>query len=143
MNYKFLLAAVCVLLLVFFILRSSPERSLTSSIKVSERPDSTLVEIDRTPSRIQFRGKLRPRAQVLTLDTVINSDTVCVYIEPDSSIEIRLLPAPRIVQEWVKFTRRDSMIYQTTTEFIKRPWYESPLLVVVGAVLGFLIAMLL
>jgi hypothetical protein len=102
-----------------------------------------LVEIDRTPSKLHLRGKLRPRAQALGLDTIIDRDTVCVYVEPDSSIEIRLLPAPRIVQEWVKFIRRDSVIYQTATEFIHRPWYESPLLVVVGAVLGLLVAMLL
>jgi hypothetical protein len=143
MNYKYLLAAGCVLLLVFFFLRPDPERSLTSSIKVSERPDSTLVSIDRTPTKLHLGGKLRPRATALALDTIIDSDTVCVYIAPDSTIEIRLLPAPRIVQEWVKFIRRDSILYQTPTEFIERPWYESPMLVVVGAVLGFLVAMLL
>jgi hypothetical protein len=143
MNYKYLLAAACVLLLVFFFLRPDPERSLTSSIKVSERPDSTSVTIDRTPKKLHLRGKLRPRAQALTLDTIIDRDTVCVYIAPDSTIEIRLLPAPKIVQEWVKYVRRDSVIYQTATQFIDRPWYESPLLVVVGAVLGFLVAMLL
>ncbi len=143
---KMILLAVCVLLLMLYLLcDASPSTRSSFSRQVIKRPDSALITIDKTSPRVCVNSKLTPRGDRLTLDTVINHDTLHVSVSPDSTIQIRLLPAPRVVQEWVKYTRRDSVIYQLEVErvFIERAWYESPLLVIAGAVLGFLIAMVL
>lgn len=143
---KTILAAVCVFLLLLYLFSNScPDIRSSVSREIIERPDSALVTIDKTPQGVRVNSRLIPRNNDLALDTVIGGDTLHVSISPDSTIQISLLPAPRIVQEWVRYTRRDSTIYHVGVErvYIERPWYESPLLVIAGAVLGFLLSFLL
>lgn len=140
---KSILAGVCVSLLLLYLLSnlsSSYEPSITR--EVIERPDSALVRIDRSSPSVRVNSRLVPRDSLLTLDTIVNDDALHVSVAPDSTIQIRLLPAPRLVQEWVRFMRRDSIIRVSVCKFVSRPWYESPLLVIAGAILGFLIAIL-
>jgi hypothetical protein len=133
-----------VFLLCYFLFRPDPKPEIEITRSVIERPDSSLVTIDRRSPNIHIKSKLQPSGRQLVLDTIVNHDTLRVALSQDTTLEIRLLPAPRLVQEWVRYMRHDSIIYQREIErvYIARAWYESPLLVAIGAVLGFLVALL-
>ena len=117
------------------------QRTVERSVRVRE--DSARITIDRTSPKLAVRGRLRPRGKSLALDTIIAQDTLHVCVNTDSTIGIRLLPAPRITQEWVKYLRMDSII--KTREVIERaePWYRSPLLILAGAILGLVLGWVL
>jgi hypothetical protein len=146
MTYRYVLIAACVFVIVLYLLYDPRPGSRSSITRTAiERPDSALITIDKRSPEVRVNSKLTPRNGALTLDTILSGDTLQVSVTPDSTIQIRLLPAPRIMQGWVKFMRRDSVIYKREIErvYIERAWYESPLLVIAGAVLGFLLAILM
>ena len=147
-NYtSYLLLAILALLIIASLIECSnqPPVQLSTERIVKQSLDSTLAVIDRTSPPVSLRSKLKSNGQRLTLDTILNHDTLRVSIEPDSTVFINLLPAPRLVHEWVRYIRYDSLIRERQIEmqFVERPWYESPLLVLVGAVLGILLAVVM
>lgn len=136
--------AIAILLLILF--PNHPrtvKHTVTRTVRVTQ--DSAKVLITHKPEAISFKAKLQQRRELLTLDTIVDRDTLRLEIAPDSSIVIQLLPASRVIEAWVRYQRADSIIYERelVTELMARPWYESPLLVLIGAVLGFLLAIVL
>ena len=146
-NYTSYLLAILALLIIASLIECSDRSMVQESTErlVRASPDSAIVSIDRTPRRIEFSTKLLQKRGALVVDTVIHEDTLHISVDRDSNISIRFLPTPRVVQEWVRYIRRDSLIYQreVVTAIADRPWYESPLLVIAGAILGFLLAVVM
>jgi hypothetical protein len=138
----FLILAACLLVLLFIFPGTSHRQIAIRSIERT-RLDSAIIAIPITPQPIDLRAKLRITEHRARLDTIIDQDTLHVELDQDSTIRIHLLPAAREAMQWVHYLRRDSLIYQTERVYIERPWYESPLLVLIGTVLGFLLAVLM
>ena len=139
----FLLTAI--LLILAFLLwpsaASPPTHSTTTTVRVYE--DSVQTRFLYQPSPLHVHSKLKSFNDRFTLDTILNTDTLHIELASDSSITIRLLPAPRQIEQWVKYMRRDSLVFEREPQPITNAWYESPLLVIVGAILGFIIALIL
>jgi uncharacterized membrane protein len=143
----YLIIFIAAILLLHLLSYRSPQfehhRSIQRSVRVSQ--DSARVTIDRTSPGLRVTGKLRASKKRLALDTVIAQDTLRVCVYDDSTIAIALLPSPRIVTQWVKYLRTDSIVTtrDTLIRMIPEPWYRSPLLVLAGAVLGLMLGVLL
>jgi hypothetical protein len=135
------LAIILVLAVVMCGDRQAVHQTTSREVRISE--DSAKIRFLYRAPNLRLRGQLTRSHGSLILDTILNDDTLHVDVTQDSSITIRLLPAPRSIEVWAKYYRRDSIIRVLETEWISRPWYESPLLVLVGAVLGFLLAIVL